>query len=656
MRPYAYLAAGAALLAATAPARAEEPTPSIGPVPSWVVEPKVPPPNAGKADAPFQLLMSSSQERLLPDGVENYVGVATLPQTTAGLQALGNIVLPWNAERTDLTIHRVAIRRGSTTIDLLKPNSFMVLRRENNLEKAMLDGVRTVVIPAQGLQTGDILELAATYKTRKASVGSKPDDVFTMKSPIPAMRIERRLLVPDTIKARWTVSQESIKPQTVQRNGATEYVFTQAYVEPVELPKNVPARFKSPILHVSAYQNWTEVSGELAPLFDKARKPSAGSALAAEADKIAAASADPSKRMLAALRLAQDKVRYVALLLGDGAYVPSGADETWERKFGDCEGKTALMLALLDKLGVQAEPLLVSNGFDDQLGDALPSLALFDHVLVRAKIGAKTYYLDATDYGQRTLDELEATPFTQGLPLHKDGSLEKLTSPLPTQPMREASLVWDATKGVEGKIPYEATLTLRGDAASETRAKLDAATDMKEFEKGLKEMLPGVANDDLVIKDKVPDAPDGTFVVRFAGTAEMDWSPFKGEKDSRFQFSHSVVHWDADFDRKEGPGKDMPVSLGAGRYWEHMTETVILPNGGKHYEVDGTPLQKTIAGSLMSRTLKKEGDRITMVSDFRHLKREITAEEARTGQAELAKLNDDWAYIVGPPLKKKKSR
>lgn len=655
MKPFAHFAAGAALLAIAAPLQAEEFTPSIGPVPSWVVEPKVPPPNAGKADAPFQLLISSSQERLLPDGVENYVGVATLPQTTAGLQALGNIVLPWNAERTELTIHRVAIRRGSTTIDLLKPNSFMVLRRENNLEKAMLDGVRTVVIPAHGLQTGDILELAATYKTRKSSVGSKPDDVFTMKSPIPAMRIERRLLVPDTIKARWKMSQESIKPQTVQRDGVTEYVFTQADVEPVELPKNAPARFKTPILHVSAYQSWNEVAAELAPLFEKGRKMGAGTGLAAEADKIAATTTDPAKRMLSALRLAQDRVRYVALLLGDGAYVPSGADETWERKFGDCKGKTALMLALLDKLGIQAEPLLVSNGFDDQLGEGLPSLALFDHVLVRAKIGGKTYYLDATDYGQRTLDELEATPFTQGLPLQRQASLEKLVSPLPAQPMREASIIWNAAKGIDGDIPYEATLTLRGEAAAETRAKLDAATDPKEFEKGLKEMLPGISNDDLVIKEKVPEASDGSFIVRFAGNAAMDWAPFEGERDSRYQFSHSVVHWDADFERKEGPGKDLPVSLGAGRYWEHMTETIILPNGGKGYSIDGTPLQKSVAGSTMSRVLKKEGDRITMVSDFRHVTREITAEEARTGQAELEKLNDDWAYIVGPRFKKKSS-
>jgi transglutaminase-like putative cysteine protease len=636
--------------------QAEEPTPSIGPVPSWVVEPTVPPPNAGRTDAPFQLLLSSSQERLLPDGVENYIDVATLPQTTAGLQALGNIVLPWNAERTELTIHRVAIRRGATTINLLKPNAFMVLRRENNLEKAMLDGVRTVVIPAQGLQTGDILEIAATYKTRKTLVGGKPDDVFQMRAGTPTMRIERRLLVPDSIKARWKMGLANISPQTVKRDGATEYVFTQAYVEPVELPKNVPSRFKSPILHVSAYQDWSEVSGELAPLFDKARATSAGSGLASEADKIAASTADPAKRMLEALRLAQDRVRYVALLLGDGAYVPSGADETWERKFGDCKGKTALMLALLDKLGVQAEPLLVSSGFDDQLGEALPSLALFDHVLVRAKIGGKAYYLDATDYGQRTLEELEATPFTQGLPLRKQAGLEKLVSPLPGKPMREATLVWNAAKGTDGKIPYEATLTLRGDAASETRAKLDAATDVKEFEKGLKDMMPGVPNDDLVIAEKKPDGPEGTFVVRFAGNAEMDWSPFEGEKDSRFQFSHNVVHWDADFQRKEGPGKDMPVSLGAGRYWEHMTETIILPNGGKGYEIEGTQLQKSLAGSSMSRSLKKEGDRITMVSDFRHLKREISAEEARTGQEQLAKLNEDWAYVVGPPLKKKKSR
>ena len=63
-------------------------------------------------------------------------------------------------------------------------------------------------------------------------------------------------------------------------------------------------------------------------------------------------------------KVAQERVRYVALLLDEGAYVPAGADETWERKFGDCKGKTVLLLALLDRLGIAAEPMLISTAFD----------------------------------------------------------------------------------------------------------------------------------------------------------------------------------------------------------------------------------------------------------------------------------------------------
>jgi hypothetical protein len=76
------------------------------------------------------------------------------------------VALPWNVERTDLTLHRVAIDRGGKVTDLLRPSDLLVLRRENNLEKATLDGVRTVVLPAKGLQIGDRLIVDVTYSSK----------------------------------------------------------------------------------------------------------------------------------------------------------------------------------------------------------------------------------------------------------------------------------------------------------------------------------------------------------------------------------------------------------------------------------------------------------------------------------------------------------
>ena len=48
----------------------------------------------------------------------------------------------------------------------------------------------------------------------------------------------------------------------------------------------------------------------------------------------------------------QDKVRYVFLGMNTGGYVPADADVTWARRFGDCKGKTTLLLAVLHELGI----------------------------------------------------------------------------------------------------------------------------------------------------------------------------------------------------------------------------------------------------------------------------------------------------------------
>ncbi len=121
------------------------------------------------------------------------------------------------------------------------------------------------------------------------------------------------------------------------------------------------------------------------------------SPLRQEAARIAAAHAKPLDRAAAALKLVQQDIRYIYVGLNGGNLTPASADETWQRRYGDCKGKTALLLALLRELGIEAEPVLVnSNGADDGFDQRLAGPQLFDHVLVRAHIDGATYWLDGT--------------------------------------------------------------------------------------------------------------------------------------------------------------------------------------------------------------------------------------------------------------------
>ena len=118
---------------------------------------------------PTRILLSDSQIRF--DGAAREVYAETLVkiQTSQGLSGVGNLAFAWKPDNDTLTIHKLHIIRGDQVIDLLaNGRTFTVLRRENNLEMAMLDGALTAAIQPEGLQVGDILDLAGHDQTGRS--------------------------------------------------------------------------------------------------------------------------------------------------------------------------------------------------------------------------------------------------------------------------------------------------------------------------------------------------------------------------------------------------------------------------------------------------------------------------------------------------------
>lgn len=622
----------------------DEPAPKFGPVPSWVSAQKAPPLDPKRKDEPFQFLLSNSQEFLTPAGLENYIEYVVEPLNQAGLQAIGNVTIPWNANRTDLTLHHVIIERDGKTIEALNRDDVSVLRRETKLEQSTLTGVRTVVMPIRGLQVGDTVRVAFTYKTRAGSIG-KTEEVQDMDAPVPFGRMVRRLVISKDLTARWAVDPTIRSVNSVDTPAGVERVFVEDNLVPPKERQFVPGRLQHKLIQVSTFQNWGEVATDLVPLFDSARKVGPKSEIPGLADKIAAANKDSRDRMLAALRATQDQIRYVALLLGDGDYTPMSADDVWSQRYGDCKGKTAFLLALLDRLGIHAEPMLASMKYDDGLDQRLPTLALLDHVFVRAHIGSDTYYLDGTGYGQRTLEELRQSPTVHGLPLVSNTSLVSTPDVMPADPLIETRLTWDARTALIDKVPFEATLILRGSAAADMRFEAANSTDRAKFLEQVENKVAGVSNDALELVSSEPEAPDGSYIFHFKGKADLDWTPVKGLKGNRLQLSQSTVSWDPQFDRDDDGGKDIPVSLGF-PYWERTVEKVLLPDGGKDFTLDAPAIDQIVAGTHIQRTASIESGTVVATSDFKRLKRELDPTSARSAKSDLDKVNSDYAYVV----------
>jgi tetratricopeptide (TPR) repeat protein len=84
------------------------------------------------------------------------------------------------------------------------------------------------------------------------------------------------------------------------------------------------------------------------------------------------------KKLLARIHA---KVRYTSLALGRAAIVPQRPHRTLARGYGDCKDKSALLVAALAELGIEAHMALVRSGSMD-IQPALPGIDHFNHAIV----------------------------------------------------------------------------------------------------------------------------------------------------------------------------------------------------------------------------------------------------------------------------------
>ena len=366
--------------------------PSVGPAPSWV-QPYVGIPEAGpKTDAAIKVLLHDQQLNFTPSGDESYTETITQIQTPQGLAAMGTITLMWNPSTDNMTVHRIQILRGDKTIDALATDDpFTVVRRENNLEYAALDGVLTAVVQPSGLQVGDIVVLAATVHRLDPVLGGISERIVGMPSAEPVVFARLLAQWPSSSHIRWKTSEPSARDVRVERRqGQSALSIRLNNPQPLVQPIGAPIRYRvERRVEFTGFGDWGAVAAKLAPLYESASTVAEGSPLQAEIDRIKAATPDPRARAAAALQLVQDKVRYVFLGMNEGALVPAAADVTWTRRFGDCKAKTALLLGLLRGLDVSAAPVAVSILDGDSLRDRMPMIDAFDHVIVRALIDGR---------------------------------------------------------------------------------------------------------------------------------------------------------------------------------------------------------------------------------------------------------------------------
>lgn len=622
--------------------------PLIAPPEAWVSQATIPAAPAAAAGAATIELLSDTQAHFTATGDTTYTASIYKIASAQGLDE-GALQISWDPALETLTLHRYRILRDGKSVDLLGDGSKLsIVQREKNMENAALDGRLTVSLQPEDLRVGDVIDLAYSRTRRDPVMGGRSETVLGPRDGVSYGRVRVRILWPRSKKMEWRAAAGVIQPKLMHSAEGSELLTDIVNVTPKRGPQGAPSRFGLVnAVEVTEFPDWASISRTFAPYYDKAEQLSASSPVKAEAARIAAVTSDPKVRAEMALRLVQDQVRYLFLGMDDGGYVPASADLTWSRRFGDCKAKTVLLVALLNALGIEARPVLMDTEQGDFLASRLPFMGAFDHAIVEAKIGGRSYWLDGTRSGDSRLDWLRTPNYRVGLPIVAGGAgLEPLVPEPFDQPSETTSLALDARGGLDIPAPATGEMRFRGESAASMRRKytdLSQADRDTAFRKLWHDTYDFVTPTTVAMHD---DPVNGDFVLAISGTAKMDW--FKEAGTRWYEVDRARLGWKFDTVRDGELNTDAPFAFDYPDWWASK-ETIQLPNGGRDFRLQGDPIDRTIGGlDAFHRTVAIKDDMLTMAVDTRALAAELPAAEVEETRTQMAALAQQGVYVRVP--------
>lgn len=382
-------------------------------------------------------LLSDYQVRHRIDGYEAFFRQAYAIKDRSGLEEGATISFNFNPAIGDVTMNRIAVIRDGKVVDQLDSASFDIARRELSAESGIFNGALTVYIRLKDVRVGDVIDHARTVRYKPVIAPHLFTDYSYAAVAQPYALVRSKVIWPSNVKMAIKTRNTTIEPVIRNDGDMTVYSWESRNAEPVKLEDNVPSDEEPfPSIQFSTAASWQDIVDVVlphysleVPLPDTFRR---------RLDDIKTRYARRDERMIEAMRIVQDDIRYVSLAMGNGSYIPRPPIEVIDSGFGDCKDKALLLAVSLRYLGIEAETALTDIDAGLGLPLYLPSLNAFDHVIVRARIGSATYWIDATNYLQGGRAENLVMPdLKYALPLvAKNARLVKLPMRIVMEPNR----------------------------------------------------------------------------------------------------------------------------------------------------------------------------------------------------------------------------
>jgi hypothetical protein len=372
---------------------------SVGPDPAFVVRHEIPARwdagAPGETGAPWRFWLSDVQVDRRDGHHVTWYDNAYEATSASLLRDAGKLELSFNPAYQTLTIHRIEVRRDGVWLDRLDPASITLVRRERGFERDTTDGRAAALIVLDDIRAGDIVRTSYSVAGSNPILAGQLTEWARLDWATPVL--DGWLRVIDDPGAKLRTYRENAAPEAVERRYPDRLELSlHAHASAALRDEGDYPSWYQPyaLVGVAAPQTWRDVVSwgrALYPAVEGGLPPDLEAQLAEWA-----ALPGQAERLAAALRTVQDHVRYFGVEIGASSHRPSPPADTWSRRYGDCKDKAYLLVVLLQRLGIEAAPALVSVDRSDAVARMIPSASVFDHVIVRARVDGKDAWVDPT--------------------------------------------------------------------------------------------------------------------------------------------------------------------------------------------------------------------------------------------------------------------
>tara|TARA_A100001391_G_scaffold114041_1_gene76811 strand:- start:10175 stop:12961 length:2787 start_codon:yes stop_codon:yes gene_type:complete len=584
--------------------------------PAWIAAADL---EAAIADSTTNMVIFDQQLRIEDGQLWDYSDRAIRMSSAQDLTMAGTVGASWQPDKGDLIVHEISILRDGEVIDMLDAGERLeVIRREQALEQRMLDGVLTAMLAVPGLQVGDVLRVRYSVTREEQALGDEVESI----SYLPHLPDFRPGFA--RVRASWkdgaavhfqAAPNVELAPPTLD-SGYNWLELALPLAEGDEFPSDAPLRYRRPsLLQLTTFADWKEVSRAQAPLYDVEGVIAPGGELAQRVQAIMAEYSSPLDRAVAALEMVQEEIGYLANGLDGGNYLPQEPQETWDLRYGDCKAKTKLLLALLDGLGIEAEPVLVHTEIGAALPEMLPSAGLFNHIIVRALIDGDSYWLDGTSQGANVAVAGNVPPFGYALPLQAEGAeLVPIVQTLPRTPDTAVAIDVDQRAGIDIPVLAKVRFDVVGPVAAFINATLEQADEDQRIDLANR-MIYAILGVHQVVSADFAKGSDNSEIAITVDSLMTSPTRFEGATG---KVTPELLIADFSFspDRSRRQWRDIPVDIGPPSASE-VTYRLHLPEGKDAFQLLGTAdLDETIAGRRLHRRASLDGNMLTVIESI----------------------------------------